>query len=119
MSMRNKTIAAAVATNTVAAETAVDCNEAINTHGVLFPGIPLSAVAAVQITPGSTPGAYDFVVEESDTSGGTYTTILALDENTATGLSFHNITVSKRYVRASVTDATANAGTLHVNLLFA
>lgn len=117
--IRNKTIAAAVATNSVAAQTGVSVNEAVAENGILSPGFAQKAVALVQITPGSTPGDYTFTVEEADTVSGNYTAILTLTQATATGLSVHDVLVSKKYVRANVTDATANAGTLHVNLLFA
>lgn len=117
--LRKKTIAVAVATNSVAAQTGVSVDQAIAENGIYNPGFAQKAVAAIQITPGSTPGAYIFLLQEADTVGGTYSTILTLTEATATGLSFHEVTVTKKYVRANVTDATANAGTLHADLLFA
>lgn len=116
---RSVRLASAVATNTVAAASAVSIDAAVTDNGVEFPGFGTNAVLCYQLAPGSTPGAYTIVVQESSTSGGTYSTVLTLTEASATGTAFANLTLTKPYARVNVTDATANAGTFTADLLLA
>lgn len=117
--LRTVNLGRAIATNSVAAATAVSINAAVTENGVKFPGFGTDAVLCYQLSPGSTPGAYTIVVQESDTSGGTYSTVLTITEASATGTVFANITFTKAYARVNVTDATANAGTFTADLLMA
>ena len=116
-------IAANHATNSVAASTAVELDDAaFVVNGVKMPaaGFNIPAVLVLELTTGATPGDYDFEVEQSDASDGTYTDLVALDQATAVpGVSMYNVTLdpAKPFVRVNITDATANAGTLTAYLL--
>lgn len=122
--MKSFTIASNHATNAVAASTAVEITTSLEiaVDGMLVPSSSLTipAVLLLQLDPGATPGTYDFEVEQSATSGGTYTDIQALDETTAvSGVSAYNVEIdpTKPFIRVNITDATANAGTLTAILL--
>lgn len=117
--LRTVNISSALATNSVAADTAVSLDAAVTENGIEFPSFEADAVVCIQLDAGSTPGAYDILVQESDASDGTFTTVLALDENSTTGTTFHNVTFTKAYARVNVTDATANAGTISADVLLA
>lgn len=115
-------VSSAFATNSVADDTGVDLAAAAQLEaGPVFPNVGAgNAVLLIEIAPGTTPGAYDIVLEESDDDS-TYTAVTngAIDEATVGALVFRNVTISKRYVRMAVTEATANAGTVSAWLLSA
>lgn len=115
-------VSSAFATESVADDTGVDLAAAAQLEaGPVFPNVGAgNAVLLIEIAPGTTPGAYDIVLEESDDDS-TYTEVTngAIDEATVGALVFRNVTISKRYVRMAVTEATANAGTVSAWLLSA
>jgi hypothetical protein len=124
--MKSFLIAANFATNSVAASTAVELDDAaFVVNGIAMPatGFSIPAVLAIQMTLGATPGNYTIEVEQSDASDGTYTNLQVITQATsatATGeVLFYNVTVdpSKPFIRVNVADATANAGTVTVYLL--
>lgn len=122
MGIQVVTIVADQATNSVANSTGIDLAAAAQLEaGPVFPNVGAgNAVLLIEIDPGSTPGAYDIAVAESDDDS-TYTNVTngAIDEATVGTLVFRNVTISKRYVRLEVEEATANAGTVSAYLLSA
>lgn len=113
-------VASALATNSVANSTGVDLAAAAQLEaGPVFPNVGAgNAILMIQIAPGSTPGEYDIAfAESSDDSTYTNVTNGAIDETTVGDLIFRNVTVSKRYVRMEIEEATANAGTVSAWLI--
>ena len=115
-------ISSAFATNSVADDTGVDLAAAAQLEaGPVFPNVGSgNAVLIIEIDAGSTPGAYDILLEES-ADDSTYTAVDngAIDEATVGTTVYRNVTISERYVRMAVTEATANAGTVSAWLLSA
>lgn len=122
MGIQVVTIVADQATNSVANSTGIDLAAAAQLEaGPVFPNVGAgNAVLLIEIDPGATPGAYDIAIAESDDDS-TYTNVTngAIDEATVGTLVFRNVTISKRYVRLEVEEATANAGTVSAYLLSA
>lgn len=100
----------ALATNSVADGDSVDLSTLIQA-GPSFPNIGANAVIKIEIAPGATPGAYDIEVQQSNDDS-TFTTLVAIDENTVGTTIYRNVTVTGRYLRLTVEEATANAGTV-------
>lgn len=121
MGIQVVTIANALATNAVAASTAIDLAAAAQTEaGPVFPNVGNgNAVLRVDIAPGATPGAYDIEVQQSDSASTGFTSVFAIDEATVGASLLTNVTITKRYVRVSIVEATANAGTVTAWLLSA
>ena len=119
--IQTKSIAAAVATNSVAAATAVDMSGA--QAGPAFANVGAgNAVACIRVAPGTTPGDFTIVLEQSPTGGAAdtnYTTVATITQANYKALEFRNVSISQRYLRVNVTDATANAGTVDVDILSA
>lgn len=115
-------IAVNQATNSVANSTGIDLAAAAQLEaGPVFPNTGAgNAVLVIKIDPAATPGNYDIAVAESDDDS-TYTNVKAIDETTTAVAAtlMYNVTVSKRYVRLEVEEATANAGTVSAYLLSA
>lgn len=120
MGIQVVTIAVNQATNSVANSTAIDLAAAAQLQaGPAFPNVGAgNAVLMIEIDPGTTPGAYDIAVAESDDDT-TFTNLTngAIDEATVGSTIMRNVTVSGRYIRLEVEVATANAGTVSAWLI--
>ena len=124
MTIQTTSLASAIATNTVAAQTAIDINAvARRKPGPAFVNTGNgNAVAFIQLTPGSTPGDFEIVLEQNETGGVSdtdYVTVLSITQANFKTVEFRNVTISERFVRLRVVDATANAGTVSLDILSA
>ena len=110
----------ALATNATASSTAVDLAAAASNASALSqPAFnDKNVVLHVALATGATPSTFAIAIEESDTSGGSYTSVKDISGSAAvTAINFYNVAFTKRYARVTIDDATANAGTISVNIL--
>ena len=71
---------------------------------------------------GSTPGDFEIVLEQNETGGVSdtdYVTVLSITQANFKTVEFRNVTISERFVRLRVVDATTNAGTVSLDILSA
>ncbi len=114
-------VGVAIATNVVAAAAAIDLAAAAQLEpGPVFPNVGAgNAVMAWNLAPGLTPGTYVIKLQQS-ADNVTFTDVASITEAAPVAvLGMTNVTISKRYVRVNVTDATALAGTVDLYLLSA